>query len=69
MNDLSGKLGGIVGISLVIAVVGWFCLSHFLDTRDDRLPLKVKQHLAHLKDELPLEIEPGLSLTDFDLSR
>lgn len=65
----TNSVGAIVGIVLVASVVGWFGYKHYQDTREDRLPLKLKQQLTHLQNNLPVEVEPGYFLERFDIKR
>lgn len=69
MNSPSKTAGYVVGAFFCIALIGWFGFNHFLDTRDDNLPLRVKQVLVNFQKSLPMEIEQGVFLQEFGVSR
>jgi hypothetical protein len=67
MSDKAGTLGTYVGLSLVcfLAYLGYqFILEH----SNPKLPLKARQAIIAMQDRLPIEIERGLLLEQFDLS-
>ena len=69
MGSSSNTVGSIIGVAVVVLVAGWFGYNHFAETKDDRLPLKLKQNLANFQKRLPIEIQPGLVLEYYNFNR
>lgn len=67
------KKANIVGIFLgtifTVSVIGWFGYQHYESTRDDRLPLKIKQKLINFQKQLPIRLSQSLMLERFQLRR
>lgn len=69
MGTTANAAGSFVGVVVVASALGWFGYQHYQDTREDRLPLKVKQQLANFQKRLPIEVDRGLFLEQFDVKR
>ena len=69
MGSKLNTFGSFIGVASVIGIVGWVGVNHYSDTRDERLPIKVKQGLARFQSTLPIEIRRGLMLEKFNFTR
>ncbi len=69
MSSTANLVGSTLGILVVVSATGWFGYHHYKDTRDERLPLKVKQGLVKLQKQLPIKLGSGLTIERFDLKR
>ena len=67
MNSTANFLGSTLGVIVVASAIGWFGYHHYKDTRDERLPLKLKQELVKFQKQLPIKLGPGLIIERFDL--
>lgn len=69
MSSKLNTFGSFVGAALVIGIVGWFGATHYLNTSDARLPIKVKRELIKFQSTLPLTVRRGLLLVKFNFTK
>ncbi len=64
------KITGIsIGILLTITLFSWFSYKHYLNTYENRIPIKVKQDLMKLQKHLPIKLSKELNLENYAISR
>jgi hypothetical protein len=69
MSSTANLLGSTIGVIVILFTIGWFGYSHYEDTQDERLPLKVKNALVKFQNQLPIKLDNGLTIEKFGLKQ
>ncbi len=62
------NFGGALGVITACFVFGWIGIHLFEKTKNDRLPIKIKQYLVQLQKRLPMKLADGLILEEFEFN-
>lgn len=68
MSKIVKFAGTSLGLLTFILFI-WFGYQHFLNTKEERLPIAVKQKLVELQKQLPLQLSREFILENFLLRR
>ena len=69
MSSTTNLVGSTLGVIVTVSAIGWFGYNHYKDTQDERLPLKMKQVLVKIQKQLPIQLDAGLTIEEFDVKQ
>ena len=65
----SNIIGFIVGLITSVSLIGWFGYQHYENTKEDRIPIKIKQNLVNFQKQLPIKLSDEIIIEHFQLQR
>ena len=69
MSKYSNIIGTTLGVLISVSIIGWFGYQHYENTKEDRIPIKIKQNLINFQKQLPMNLSDEIILEHFQLQR
>ena len=67
MSKHTNTIGIVVGVITSVSLIGWFGYQHYENTKEDRIPIKIKQSLVNFQKQLPIKLNEEITLEHFHL--
>jgi len=69
VSERKNFLGIIFGVIISVSLISWVGYNHYENTKEERLPLKVKQSLIKFQKQLPIKLSEDAILEYFQLKK
>jgi hypothetical protein len=69
VSERSSISGIALGTIISICFIGWLGYQHYENTKDDRLPLKLKQDMVNIQKKLPIKLSQDITLENYQLQQ